>query len=133
MNNRNWIKYLITCVVLAVVGVLIMVYRQLFTQTEMSEIMKILSDSFVVPGMISLCAGLLIVCTNGGTFDMMAYGMKSFFSLFTKDTTKRKHRTFYDYRQEQMGKKRSFVFLLIIGGAFLLIGLVFFALFYVYR
>ena len=94
--------------------------------------MKDLSDAFFVPGIVMLCFGVLVFATNGGTFDMLAFGVIKMFDLFKKDLTKVKYRTFYDYRKAQNEKKRSFLHLIIIGAGFLIVGVVFLIVYYQY-
>ena len=84
-----------------------------------------LCDAFFVPGVIMLCFGLLVFATNGGAFDMLAFSVIKLFDLFKRDLTKSKYRTFYDYREVQKEKNRQFVSFIIIGGGFLLVGIVF--------
>lgn len=126
---RKILKYLVPIVVCSAVAVLILVGRGSF-RANGQTLYKDLSDAFFVPGIIMLCFGLLVFATNGGVFDMLAFGVIKLVDLFKRDLTKVKYRTFYDYRQAQQGRRRPYVYLLIIGGAFLLVGIVFFVLYY---
>lgn len=121
---RKVLKYLVPVVVCSVVAVLILVGKDSFHASG-QVLYKDLCDAFSVPGIIMVCFGLLLIATNGGTFDILAYGMIRFFGLFQKDVTKVKYRTFYEYRKAQQEKRRPFVYVLIIGGAFLLVGVAF--------
>lgn len=94
------------------------------------DLIRDLCDAFTVPGAVMLCFGILVFATNGGTFDMLAFGVRKFFDLFRKDLTKVKYRTFYDYRQAQKEKKRSFLNFVVVGAAFLLVGIVFLIVYY---
>lgn len=84
-----------------------------------------LCDAFFVPGVLMLCFGLLVFATNDGAFDMLAFGIIKLFDLFRRDLTKVKYRTFYDYRKAQEGRKRPYIYLMIIGGAFVLAAVAF--------
>lgn len=121
-------KYLITLLVgFFAVGVIIW-DKNIFAQTEPIKIYHILCDAFFAAGTVLTCAGLLIFSSNEGTFDMLVYGMRSFFDLFRK-TSRRKYDTFYDYRESRADKKVPFGFLVIIGLCFLAVSLVMYYLY----
>ena len=133
-KNRWWLKYVITAGVHVVVGVLVALARGAFTAKNQMDLLSALSDAFFVPGILGIAFGLIIVASNGGAFDMLAYGIKMFFRLFTRDPLDRKYGGYYEYRQARKEKKRSFWFLMIVGAVFLAIGIVLFAWYYaVYR
>jgi large-conductance mechanosensitive channel len=73
--------------------------------------------------------GLLVFSSNEGTFDMLVYGVSSFFDLFRK-VSKKKYHTFYDYRVSRQDKKIGFGFMLLCGIFFLIIA---FVMFFIYR
>lgn len=107
---KKLLKYVIPFLICAVIVIVILAARESFVKTG-KELIKDLCDAFSVPGVVMLCFGALVYATNGGTFDMLAYGVRKFFDLFKKDLTKVKYRTFYDYRQAQQEKNvRSFIF-----------------------
>lgn len=126
---KNGWKILITAVIASVMAFLVMLARNIFAVTETYEIMKALCDGFFVAGILVLSFGLLVVASNGGTFDMVKYGVFSLFAVFMKDVTKRKYRTFYDYRKAMQENKRSFSYLIIVGVAFMIIAVVFLLLY----
>ena len=124
MKNKI-LRYVITFLIGLVFALLIMIMKGLFSCTNQKIAFQILTDSFFVPGVILICFGILVVCANGGTFDMLVYGVKQFFSLFKKDLTKAKHKTFYEYQQAQKEKKTEFWFLIIDGIVLVAISLIF--------
>ena len=96
--------------------------------------MYILTNSTFVVGIVCAGFGLLVVASNGGAFEMFVYGMRRFFSLFQRDVNKVKFKTFYDYHVYRSSEpKRSFAYLLIVGGAFLALSGVFLAVYLKYR
>lgn len=128
---KKALRYLIPSLICAVTVILILVGRGAFTKSGRPLITD-LCDAFAVPGMIMLCFGLLVFATNGGTFDMLAFGVRKLFDLFKKDLTKVKYRTFYDYREAQKEKKRSFAHFIIVGAGFLLVSIAFLIVYYYY-
>ena len=92
--------------------------------------MHILCDSFFVPGVVLLGFGLLVVASNGGTFDMLIYGTKKFFNMFRKNPSARLQETFYDYRTAKSENKMSFLHLIVVGLVFIAISIIFLLLWY---
>lgn len=141
IKGRNWLPYVITAAVLAALTLLTAWIRGAFSEidpqvlsdlqvTELQYRLQQWCDAFSVPGILCLCFGLLLLASNGGAFDMLAYGVRKFFHLFKKDPIDRKYGTYYDYQQAKRAKKRSFWYLIIIGGAYLLVGIALLVAFY---
>lgn len=123
MKSRWWLRYLITAGVLAVFTVLVAWARGVFGEKDQMELLRLVSDAFAVPGILAVCFGLIIVASNGGTFDMLAYGVLSLFRLLKKDPIDRKYGGFYEYRKAKQQNKRSFWYLVLVGGVYLLVGI----------
>lgn len=113
-------KYLITLAVGFLTVLLVIWFRGIFSQTDPEQIFHILCDAFFVAGTLLSCGGLLVFSANEGTFDMIVYGLDSFFDNFRKKSTK-KYATFYDYRESRAGKKVSFGYIVFCGLFFLAI------------
>ena len=63
--------------------------RGLFTAGEIPEIRKTASDGCFVASVCLIGFGLLLFAGNGGAFDMLAYGVKSVFSVFRNKISSR--------------------------------------------
>lgn len=126
---KKILKYLITFALGSLVVFVVLFSKDTFHQTETLNVYRDLCDAFFVSGAIMAGLGLLVFASNGGTFDMLSYGMIRFFGLFKRDVTKVKFRTFYDYRKAQQEKQRSFGFILIEGCVFLAVAVVFLILY----
>ena len=113
-------KYVITLLIGLALAFWIAWAKDILAQTEAVNIFHILCDAFFVVGVVITSGGLLVFSTNEGSFDMIVYGMQSFFDLFRKTSTK-KYETFYDYRASRADKKVQFGFMLICGLIFLAI------------
>ncbi len=120
---KKYLRYIITFAVGLVAAFIICLCKNIFSQTSLNEIFKILVDALFASGTVILGFGLLVVATNGGTFDMLAYGAIMFVSLFNKGT-QRKYKTFYDYHEAQKDRKYSFAYLLIVGGILIVASLI---------
>lgn len=90
-----------------------------------TELNRILCDVTFSVGVIYLCVGLLIFVTNLGVFDMLAYGMTSFFNLFRKKTDDRKFVDYLEYKEMKKNSALPWGFLAIIGMVYIAISFVF--------
>ncbi len=123
-------KYLIT-LLCGFAGVAYILWlRGIFNQTAASAVFHILCDGFFVVGVLMACIGLLIFCSNEGTFDGLTYGVKAFINLFRRNGMK-KYDSYYDYKAARGEKKTTFGFLVICGVFFIAVSLV--MLYFYYR
>jgi hypothetical protein len=122
--KKIW-PYLITPIICVAFSLSILLINDAFNQNSLIEWMGNLSDAFFVPGLLVVCFGALVVSTNGGTFDMLTFGVIKLFDLFKKNINKSKYRDFYEYRQHQQEKKKEYNHFLIVGGVFTVVGIVF--------
>ena len=125
---RKMRKYVITLLAGLAAAALIMFSKDIFAQTEAVVVYHILCDAFFAVGVVITAIGLLVFSANEGTFDIIVYGVSSFFDMFRK-VSRKKYDTFYDYRVSREEKKLSFGFLLICGVLFLAISLVMYMLY----
>ena len=107
-------KYLITLAFGLAIAMIVLISKDVFSQTQAVKIFHILTDAFFVAGVVITSAGLLVFSSNEGTFDMLVYGVGSFFDMFRK-VSKKKYETFYDYRVAHEEKKIKFGFICIVG------------------
>ena len=105
--KKKILEYSITSVVGLLIALVIVLSKQIWNANT-EEVFHILTDAFFVSGVLLTCFGLLIVSYNGGTFDMLSFGLIKFFNMFRKDMSKNRALTFYDYRVAKHGKKKNF-------------------------
>ena len=122
---RQIYKYLITFAVGIVAAFVIAVCNHIFLANEFVDVVEILIDAFFVPGILLFCFGMLVLATNGGTFDMLTYGMMRFVSLFKKDHNDIKYKTYHEYTLAKHEENRPFGFLVIVGLILIAISVVF--------
>lgn len=123
--KKTLLRYGITFAVGLLLAFCAMLAQGIFSQTETVAVMKILCNAFFASGVVIACVGLLVVATEGGAFDMLAYAVVLIFDGLRRDVTKRKYKDFYEYKQAKKEKKRSFAYLLIVGLIFIAISLIF--------
>ena len=121
-------KSMITLLIGLAIAGLIAWSKGVFTETAPIQIFHILSDSFFVSGVVIAGIGLLVFSSNEGTFDMLVYGVKSFWDMFRRNGTKR-YDSFYDYRTSRQENKFSFAFLLVSGLVILAVAVVMYLLY----
>ncbi len=143
---KTFWKYLITLLVgfLGVCGILLS--KATFVETALTDFLfhqdilqksvlkatyQDLCDAFFVIGVVMSGMGLLIFTSNEGAFDMMVYGVRSFFDLFRKNPSK-KYPTFYDYQTSRATKKLKFGFMLTCGIFFTAVSLLMYYLYTLY-
>ena len=116
--------YLITFGIGLILALLIVLFKDIFHAENAKKVFHILSDAFFVPGVLIAGFGLLVLASNGGTFDMLTYGIIRFFTFFKKDL-RVKHKTFYEYRTAQQENPRKFLYLVLTGLAFIVLSVIF--------
>ena len=123
------IKYAITYAVGAVIALIVCLNKSVFQAESMVETVKILSDAAFTSGVLLGCFGLLVIASNEGTFDMLAYSTKLIGSIFKKKEDRKLEKNLFEYKMAQKEPKQ-FSHLLIAGGTYLLISVIFVAVFY---
>ncbi len=131
---KRALPYIITAAVGAAAVILIVfavyhIHTIPATSENAREIMQILSNAFFVPGVFIAGVGLIIFASNGGAFDMLAFGFIRFFDLFRKNC-KGKYKDFYEYRQSKKDRHTRMSFMLIVGLAYIAIAVIFLICYY---
>ena len=121
-------KYGLTTVITAALSIYYAASRDAL-QLEPLEMYRVLCDAFSLPGMLLLLFGLMMVMNDLGALDTLAffghYLLRTFLPVaFGKGMS------YLDYVEDRRAnRKKGYGFLLIIGGVFTLIGVVFLILF----
>ena len=97
--------------------------RNIYSQTSIKEIMRFLSDGFIIPGVLLLCFGVLVAVANMGSFNGIGYALKHAV-LMLIPFSKKKHQTYAEY-VESKKQTHGYAFLFIVGGVFMVAGIVF--------
>jgi zinc transporter ZupT len=129
-NDSSFGKGLIICLIIdAIIAGLIIGFS--FLSEEMNwdrDKFIILSDAFSLPGIYTILFFLISWVSGEGAFDAISYGVQvAFFTISHKDLRETKlPKTYADYRELKRHKKKGrTLFLLVAGGIFLLIGIIF--------
>lgn len=127
-TKKTIIKYSVGTLVALAIFLLVISLRDIYVVKEKKEIYRILSDGFTYPGIIFLCGGFLVFVSNRGIFNGIGYALKWFFIKLIP-FSKKEHETYGDYLEKRKFVK-SYYFLYIIGGVFLIMAIIFIILFY---
>lgn len=119
--KRGWIKYLIALLVGCAIFSAIL-FGKGFTQLDsFKEKLGLLSDAFLVPGILLILFGCFTWIIRQGTFSGMGYTIKNIWtSLHSKEYRDEHKESYADYRQRRAEKKTPFLFLIITGAFFLI-------------
>ncbi len=127
--KNNYMKYIYVFIFGVLISISIFNYRDIFEAGSTKDIVSILSDGFLLPGVLILGAGLLIMVSNGGVFDIFTYSFMKLRAIkLIGDKKPAAHASYYDYRMSK--EKAPFVFLLIAGSIFFILSIIFNIAFY---
>ncbi len=131
-SKSKLLKYGITFAVAAVIAVIIMWAKGLFTATAKADVYRILCDAFFVPGIMYVLLGLLFFVAGAGSFDGFNYALKMAFLRFTFSKNK-KRVTYAEYKESKDEKRKdgfSILFLFLIGLIFVVVSIIMLILYY---
>ena len=119
-------RYVIPSMIGLVVAIGICFANDIFALETSAEVFTVLSNAFAIPGFVIFGIGILLWVTNEGLFNGISYGLKTVGRSFTaRKGEKIKDEEFYEYNARQKSKCHTFQHLLIVGGAFILVSVVF--------
>ncbi len=130
ITKQTKIKY--GCALLFSAGlILITLARNGFLKgLPVTDVFRILSDAFLGPGILLLMAGLLMWISKEGALDSLSWGAKKLTGGLGSGKAE-KEETYLEYVEKRRTERtKGFGFLLITGGALLMISLLFLFLFY---
>ena len=118
-------KYVILSIILILSSLAVLSIKNTWLLEDTKDIVGDLSDAFTVPGILFIGCALLVVCSNGGAFDMMVYGVQTALgTMFKKDIKNRKYQNFGDYRLAKAEHPGQYKHLLFFGLIYFGIGLI---------
>ncbi len=131
--NRKWnkriLRYGITGAIGAGMVALTLKTHGFQNLTAPVDRYRVLTDAFTIPGVLLLCIGLLLWISTTGVFNPIAYAFRYLASRLP--FTGIEEESYYDYVERKRDEKRTgYGFLLITGGVFFGIALIFLVLFY---
>lgn len=122
--SPNGKRYGISVAVGLFIACVVMLTRNIFSETEINRILIILNDAFFISGMCLVCAGGLAFVSNHGIFYMLSYGISLFFTARKRNVHDRKYKDYYEYKQAKEEEKHSCAYLFFVGLAFVAVALI---------
>ena len=104
-----------------------------FPVSEAAENYRMISDAATIPGLLFLMVGCLVWAASLGATDGIAFALRKAIRALLPAGRLQDDETYADYvekRREKYAKAKGYGFLFITGGVFLLVAVVFVALFY---
>lgn len=127
---EKWKSNLITAAIAFVVatGVMFGVIggRGIFAgDVQKIDVIRHLSDGFLISGGIVFCLGLLVWAGSKGAYDGISYGISNIINMRWTNSRMDWHKkeSFADYRERKKGKRKSTIWapILIVGAAFMIV------------
>ncbi len=126
----KWLEYGIATIVGLVIVLIYVWATGTFTAVRASDVYKNLSNACLISGGFAVGGGLLVYVANQGGFMGLRYGVEWTLGRFIQ-AMKAGTESYHDFRQRHSARpKTPWLFLVIVGGAFLLLSLLFLILFY---
>ena len=123
---REYKRYFITAVIGLVIVIAICFSRNVFAVENTGALFTVLSDAFLVPGMIFLGLGIIFYATNEGLFNAISYGMKIIGrTLAPPKGEKIINEEFHEYHARMSKKKIKFRHFILVGAIYLAIAVLF--------
>lgn len=130
-TKSQLLKYGLATGIALAYAIYTVISQNAFSQ-DLRGMLRIISDGLFLPGALMLLIGLLLVVSNHGAFDALAYTGKSIKRLFIPERPGEKRVNYREYVEQRREKKTTgFGFLFIVGGVFTVIGLIVMLVFYV--
>jgi len=120
-KKRKWIAYGVAAAVGLAIALAVAVYRGFGLGQPGHVNAGAVSDGCFVAGVLIFGVGCLMWIGTTGFFDMLSYGMRSFFNLILPHKRPENEPKFYDYKMEKEKRRGKPTYTLVIVGAALLL------------
>ncbi|MDE7353592.1 MAG: DUF3899 domain-containing protein [Acetatifactor sp.] len=131
-GTKLFIKHLAAILVCGAVAWMYISARE-FTSAPRLEQYRMLSDAFLIPGLVTVLIGCLFVISNKGGLDGVSFAVGRAVRMLIPGA-KKKDEKYLDYVEHKRSNPlRGFGFLFSVGGTFCVISIVFMILFYQLR
>lgn len=117
-------KYIKTMIVALLVVILLGVQKQVWEFNSNQELFTMLSDIFIIPGIVLLGVGIMVYASSKGFFDGFGYTFKNIKEIYSRDPVNDRE-DYYDYKVRRAKKYRVFKHYFVVGGIMLIISVIF--------
>lgn len=96
----------------------------LFTESDTLQVVRILADSFFIPGALFVGIALIGWMSTKGAYDIFGYSIRGLLSMWKKESYF-KSNSYYDYKQKKDAERKPFnKQMLFVGLIFLALGVI---------
>lgn len=129
---KNLLKYGLTTLVGALMVWAVLSLHGFAKAADTAAKLRILADAFTIPGTVITLFGVLVILANEGAFEGVSYVVGYAFRMLIPGRSLERPQSYADYvlERREKGKVTGFGFLFWVGGAFLLLAVVFTVLFF---
>lgn len=128
---KKALPYIVNFAVCAVIFVAVIFIRGIAKTESAVGVMRCLSDGFFIAGIVSLAGGAFTLIGRQGLLDAFIFTCKKIWvSLHNREYREKNRMTYAEYRENKKEKTSSYAHLWIIGGIFVILGVLFTVLFY---
>ncbi|GFH93733.1 hypothetical protein IMSAGC003_00261 [Lachnospiraceae bacterium] len=128
-DGKTLIKYTSAVVFCAALSWLYLALREFASAPELEQY-RMLSDAFLIPGLLMVLFGLLVILSGKGALDGISYALRRAVGMLLPGTGLRNER-YFDYVERKREKPlRGYGFLFVVGGGFLLVSIFYYIRFY---
>lgn len=128
-GTKLLIKHLSTAFICGIIAWIYISSRE-FAYVSKLDQYRILSDAFLIPGLVTVLIGCLFVISNKGGLDGVSFAVGRAVRMLVPGM-KKKDEKYLDYVERKRNNPlRGFGFLFSVGGTFCAISIVFMILFY---
>ena len=110
-NSKSKKNYIITIIWYVVAVVICAFYEGLWEQESLKDVIGVLSDMFLIPGMFFAGFGALSYASSEGAYDMLGYIVSNFslHHIIPGTRPKEKYESFYEYKVAKEKKERPWL------------------------
>lgn len=118
--KQRWLKYVIVLLLGAALVCAILFWEDYFSFETLQDRLRVLSDAFLVPGLLLVLSGCFLWILRQGTFAGMGYTARKIWNSLHSQEYRENHKESYaEYCERKSAKKTPFLFLILTGAVFL--------------
>lgn len=128
---KRYLKYWVTILVGLLIALFVCLFKDIFHASTTTDMITIISDAFFTSAVCIGGYGIIVLISNEGNFDTLAYGFKILRNMWKKEENRKIEKDLFEYSMAKHEKRVPAKHLLYTGGGFFLMASIFTALFYI--
>lgn len=128
---KKYRSYIVAFTIGAVIALAVCLFKDIFAAENAIARVSILSDAFFTSGVCIGSAGVLVLISNEGNFDILSYGIKIIRNMWKKaDSQRQIEKDLFEYRMAKHAERKGTRHLIVVGVVYLLLSAVLTMVFY---